>query len=460
MKGFLRSIAAVLLIVIFSSFCLWRYEKLSVIGDVTSYFSDALARLERLKDLAQPKEEEPNEGTPPSGPFDPGSNYGGYDPSQTVDANLEATLRAGLTNMDSVIDLSAFSLTSAAVKNAMESIIYSSPEYFYLSSLYRIASQGDVVQSITLTYTATPDEVAIMREVYAQKLAEIVAGAPVDGSDFDKILYLHDYFVANYTYDNTLTIRDAYTFFTQKTGVCQAYMLGLTAAARELGIQSLPVTSDAMKHAWNLVKIDGAWYHVDITWDDHKSYPTLTSYTYFLQSDAGLAAIDQGRAEADRHRAWACAEAATNTKYDNAVFRQSNMPILKHGGAYYLTVSAENNTATSRGVILSGTDITAMTHFLDIKGGYWYAGMGSYYKDCYASVIAKDGYLYYNSGNSLRRVSLTDKGSDQLVYLATDLGITESIYGIVGIENGKLTYLKAATLYDENYTVGVCDIAQ
>ncbi|MBR2465123.1 MAG: hypothetical protein IKB41_06850 [Clostridia bacterium] len=458
MKGFLRSVSALLLIVFFASFCLWRYEKLSLIDDVTSYFNGALDRFDRLLALAEPKGEEEQE--PPSGPVDSGGNYADYNPSANVDADLVEALREGISNIDAVIDLSALSPTKEAVRTAMSAIVYSSPEYFYLQPSYKMTSSSEeLVLSITPTYTATKDEVLDMREVYRQKLAEIVAGAPENGTDFDKILYLHDYFVQNYSYDETLTIRDAYTFFTTKKGVCQAYMLGLIAAARELGIESLPVTSDAMKHAWNLVKIDGAWYHVDITWDDSKSYPTLTSYTYFLQSDAGLVAIDATREEADRHREWVTAQAATDTKYDTAVFRKTNTPILNHNGVYYMTVRAED-TVSSRGAILSGTDITAMAHFLDVKGGYWAAGQGSYYTDCFTGLWLDGQYLYYNSGNSISRVNLSAPATDYRVYLATDLAVGESIYGIIGIENGRLTYLKAATLYAKTYTVGTLDAVQ
>ena len=458
MKGFLRSVSALLLIVFFASFCLWRYEKLSLIDDVTSYFNGALERFDRLLAIADSKSEEEQE--PPSGPVDSGGNYADYNPSANVDADLVEALREGLTNMESVIDLSALSPTKDAVTAAMSSIVYSSPEYFYLHSEYGMSSssEGNVL-SVAPNYTATKDEVLGMREVYLQKLAEIVAGAPENGTDFDKILYLHDYFVQNYSYDETLTIRDAYTFFTTKKGVCQAYMLGLIAAARELGIESIPVTSDAMKHAWNLVKIDGAWYHVDITWDDSKSYPTLTSYTYFLQSDAGLVAIDATKKEADRHREWVAAQAATNTKYDTAVFRKTNTPILNHNGVYYLTVCAED-TKSSRGAILSGVDITAMTHFLDVKGGYWTAGQGRYYDDCYTGLWTKGQYLYYNSGNSIGCVNLSAPTTDYRVYLAADLAAGESIYGIIGIENGTLTYLKAVSPRAQGYTLGSLNITQ
>ena len=348
----LRCISAILLIVMLATFCLWRYEKIDA---VAAYIGDAMARLDLFGALAG---EDRTQGESPNGmpgaPYDPGSDYSDFHPTDQVAPALLTVLYTGLEECREQIDLDGVSPapTKAEVKAAMASIIYSSPQFFYLSSSYGISTlQDGSVRQVTLTYTATADEIAEMRVTYEAALSEIVAGAPQDGTDFDKILYLHDYFVKNYTYDHALEIRDAYNLFTQKKGVCQAYMLGFIAAAERLGVESLPVTSDAMKHAWNLVKLGDAWYHVDLTWDDTESLPTLVSYTYFLQSDAGLIQTDAARAESDRHRSWTAAFEATDTTYDGAVFRRANTPIIKHNGIYYCTGRAENAASGVRGVI-------------------------------------------------------------------------------------------------------------
>lgn len=51
------------------------------------------------------------------------------------------------------------------------------------------------------------------------------------------------------------------------------------SATNSLGVNVL--------HTWNMVKVDGNWYHVDITWDDPTGANTLR-YTYFLVSDAQI----------------------------------------------------------------------------------------------------------------------------------------------------------------------------
>lgn len=440
----LRSAVAVLLIIVLAIFVLWRYEKLSPLGDVADSLVQKLEQnINQLMQSILPGEEEDDTPPPedgPAKPTDPGSNFSDYNPTTPVDAALEEAILTGLLAMESDIDLKAYAITKAELATAMANIIYSGPELFYLDSAYSYSIDGSQhIVSLKPVYTHTPAEVATMREAYSAVLAEIVANAPMTGSDFDKILYLHDYFVRNYSYDKTLTIRDAYTFFTQKTGVCQAYMLGLIAAAEAVGLESLPVTSDAMKHAWNLVKIDGAWYHVDLTWDDSNTLPTRISYTYFLQSDAGLSAIDAGKSDDSRHYNWAAAEPALDTTYDQALFRGANTNMVRYNGTYYVAVKDKDAASNVRGTVYCGTDPMVLGELTDIAGGAFSAGAGYYYPDCFCDLFLEDGVLYYHSGNSVGYVDLKADTLQYRVILPDGLVSGESIYGFLGKTGDTLT---------------------
>lgn len=69
---------------------------------------------------------------------------------------------------------------------------------------------------------------------------------------------------------------DASGVLLEGTGVCQSYAVAFNALAQEAGVEVLYVSGDVNtgdKHAWNLVKIDGQWLAVDVTWNDDDKHP-------------------------------------------------------------------------------------------------------------------------------------------------------------------------------------------
>ena len=72
--------------------------------------------------------------------------------------------------------------------------------------------------------------------------------------------------------------------------ICAGYSKAFQYLAEQLGVTSLLVCGDADNgsevalHEWNLVLIDGYWYHIDVTWMDS----TYINYDYFLVSDETL----------------------------------------------------------------------------------------------------------------------------------------------------------------------------
>lgn len=116
-----------------------------------------------------------------------------------------------------------------------------------------------------------------------------LAGYP---SEKEVVKFINDTIAAQVEYDQTLEKRSAYDAVFSGQAVCEGYaMLGkmmLTYAGVEN--KTLVGKSKEENHIWNLVKLDGRWYHVDFTWNDpvfingnkEKNY---VDYNYFLLTD-------------------------------------------------------------------------------------------------------------------------------------------------------------------------------
>ncbi|MGE7947042.1 transglutaminase domain-containing protein [Lysinibacillus sp. NPDC093688] len=147
---------------------------------------------------------------------------------------------------------------------------------------------NNIVIRFEFTYHISQQEEAFVE----QTLTNIIA--PMHGlSELQKIQAAHDFIVlsAEYSKETEGSPYSPYTLLTEKKGVCQAYALVLYRMLEMQGfeVQYVPGKVGEQLHAWVLVKLDNAWYHIDVTWDD--PLPDLKGevrYNYFLVSDRQL----------------------------------------------------------------------------------------------------------------------------------------------------------------------------
>lgn len=95
-------------------------------------------------------------------------------------------------------------------------------------------------------------------------------------TDYERLTAIYSWICEKVKYDNGNLNDEAYTLkytayaaLVNKTAVCQGYAVLLYRLALMAGIETRVVTGTANGggHAWNIVKLDGKWYHVDATWD-------------------------------------------------------------------------------------------------------------------------------------------------------------------------------------------------
>lgn len=104
-----------------------------------------------------------------------------------------------------------------------------------------------------------------------------------DMNDVEKEGTVHDYIVKTNTYDTDAMDElnkvnpdsyGMYGFFKNQKSVCLGYTRSFQLFMDMLQIPCITVHSyygtdkEIREHAWNMVKLDDKWYHVDVTWDD------------------------------------------------------------------------------------------------------------------------------------------------------------------------------------------------
>lgn len=150
------------------------------------------------------------------------------------------------------------------------SVMNDFPEFYWLSEM-----DGE----IDLASYSYPDDV---EAVYAQlqEIADAIVADLPDGSDYDKVNYLYQRVIDLADYDlEALTDDDLArseqsirSVFLTGWSVCAGYSRAFQFLCQKAGLDCIYVSGDVsvydLPHAWNLVKIDGAYYPVDTTWGD------------------------------------------------------------------------------------------------------------------------------------------------------------------------------------------------
>jgi len=140
----------------------------------------------------------------------------------------------------------------------------------------------EIVRVVEAYKTGDTQKLQDLKELFVlDKAKEIINLVIKDGmTDYEKELAIHDYIVKNTHYDlDELDEQkdvdpDSFSAFgLLKNGksVCLGYTRTFQLFMDILDIECLTIHSSAYggeEHAWNMVKLDGEWYHVDVTWDD------------------------------------------------------------------------------------------------------------------------------------------------------------------------------------------------
>lgn len=117
----------------------------------------------------------------------------------------------------------------------------------------------------------------------------------------ENIKIFHDYIVNHTKYDQSNTTglsnvgsSSAYGVLIDGIGICSGYSDAMQLFLEKMNVKNYRISSST--HEWNLVYVEGAWRHLDLTWDD----PIMSDGSdalkedYFLIDTSTLLSKDDG----------------------------------------------------------------------------------------------------------------------------------------------------------------------
>ena len=180
----------------------------------------------------------------------------------------------------------------------LKEVLLDHPELFWCdgtvsTSAYTSKKEYSIVSP---AYNCSKDEWKKRKAQVENTAATWISGLQDGAGDYEKILFIYETIVENVDYDlDASDNQNIYSVFVGRKSVCAGYAKAFSYLADKLGIECIYVTGntdDGSAHAWNLVKCDGNYYQLDVTWGDpifleetSHSIDDNISYDYMLCSD-------------------------------------------------------------------------------------------------------------------------------------------------------------------------------
>ena len=239
-----------------------------------------------------------------------------------------------------------------------------------------------------------------------------------------KALILHDRLATWVDYDNAAWIADdipyidhtMYGALWNNVAVCDGYAEAYQYLLRAVGIDSYVCRSNDMYHAWNIVYVEGQYYHVDVTYDDPVWDVTgRVDHNYFLLSSAALYAKDT-------HKYNDYDMTPTDTKFDSgwSWFDSHTAHQVFGERIYYIDNERE---------MLCYWEGNTLYDVLSVEDTWWISDT-RYYTSNYSRLSADEHYLYYSLAKSVHRYDPKTGKSEPLHYPDFSNRPYHNIYGM------------------------------
>ena len=192
---------------------------------------------------------------------------------QTEEKKVYAEIERAIETLEPEIKLST--TDEKVIDKVLNCVLMDHPEIFYVDGYtYTEYSRGKTVEyyGLSVNYTMEKEEILSAIEKINIYTDTCLAGMPSGADDYTKIKYLYEYLIEHTEYVlNSEENQNICSVILYGQSVCQGYAKAMQYLLREAGVFSTVVYGTVYgnePHAWNLVRSDGDYYYVDVTWGD------------------------------------------------------------------------------------------------------------------------------------------------------------------------------------------------
>lgn len=326
-------------------------------------------------------------------------------------SDVEDYIADCIRNYDKSIDLSSYNVHKDDLMTIFRAMCFDNPDIFYVNSAYveYVYDSTGRVYSVEPVYIYTRSKLDSYVSKFKNTANKLIKDVDLSWSGYKKALAIHDILATTCVYkDGGVSYCTAYKAIVDHKGVCEAYSRAYSYLLKLVGVDSKCINSSSLSHCWNMVKLGGKWYHVDVTKDD--PLPDISGYvrhTYFLCSDSYLLRDTSS----DAHSGWTSDVSyssdykCSSTKYDNSYFKNIKSVIICKNSAYYYI---KNNYKNKNMIALIKRKNGNKKVICKITAK-WYKSNGNLLTNTFSELCCKGKYLYFNTSRNVYRLKIGTK---------------------------------------------------
>ena len=201
--------------------------------------------------------------------------------------NAYALILEGIRQRQSEIQI-LYRGDSKCLKHFLEDEVIRNPEFFYVSGFKYYIRGNETI--LIPTYTYSFSEVQELKE-HCERVANGLIKRVNSDDTYEKVKMLHDFLAKNVVYEND-GMKERHNIIgplIEKRSVCDGFSAAFKFLLDKIEVPCIVVTGTAWdqqsgiddNHAWNLVKLENQWTHIDVTFDTTIGSYGVIRYDYF-----------------------------------------------------------------------------------------------------------------------------------------------------------------------------------